>query len=100
MLGAFPTIAYYQMEGLPIGSGPVESWVKQIDARLQVTGAQWNEESLPHMLNLRSLYLNHQLDYFFVPQRMTCSPSRNHSAVALTLCFSPRAAVPDKCPGE
>jgi len=65
--GRIPNYRYYQMEGLPIGSGPVESWVKQIDARLQVTGAQWNEESLPHMLNLRSLYLNHQLDYFSSP---------------------------------
>ena len=62
--GRIPNYRYYQMEGLPIGSGPVESWVKQIDARLQVTGAQWNEETLPQMLNLRSAYLNHQLDYF------------------------------------
>ena len=62
--GRIPNYRYYQMEGLPIGSGPVESWVKQIDARLQVTGAQWDEETLPQMLNLRSAYLNHQLDYF------------------------------------
>ncbi len=62
--GRIPNYRYYQMEGLPIGSGPVESWVKQIDARLQVTGAQWNEETLPQMLKLRSAYLNHQLDYF------------------------------------
>ncbi|MGD1928747.1 MAG: ISKra4 family transposase, partial [Leptolyngbyaceae cyanobacterium] len=40
---------------------------KQIDARLQVTGAQWNEASLPQMLKLRSLYLNQQLDYFSSP---------------------------------
>ncbi|MEM9769434.1 MAG: ISKra4 family transposase [Cyanobacteria bacterium P01_D01_bin.71] len=59
-----PNYRYYHMEGVPIGSGPVESWVKQIDARLQVTGAQGNEKSLPHMLKLRSAYLNHQLDYF------------------------------------
>ena len=52
------------MEGLPIGSGPVESWVKQIDARLQVSGAQWNAESLPQMLKLRCAYLNEQLDDF------------------------------------
>ena len=49
--GRIPNYRYYQMEGLPIGSGPVESWVKQIDARLQVTGAQWNEETLPQILN-------------------------------------------------
>ena len=62
--GRIPNYRYYQMEGLPIGSGPVESWVKQIDARLQVTGAQWKEETLPQMLKLRSVYLNNQLDYF------------------------------------
>ncbi|NES93569.1 ISKra4 family transposase, partial [Okeania sp. SIO2B9] len=62
--GRIPNYRYYQMEGFPIGSGPVESWVKQIDARLQVTGAQWNEETLPLMLKLRAGYLNHQLDYF------------------------------------
>lgn len=62
--GRIPNYRYYQMEGLPIGSGPVESWLKQIDARMQVTGAQWNEESLPQMLKLRCAYLNSQLDYF------------------------------------
>ena len=59
-----PNYRYYQMEGLPIGSGPVESLVKQIDARLQLTGAQWNPESLPQMLKLRCAYLNNQLDCF------------------------------------
>ena len=60
--GRIPNYRYYQMEGLPIGSGPVESLVKQIDARLQVTGAQWNTESLPQVLRLRCAYLNEQLD--------------------------------------
>jgi len=62
--GRIPNYRYYQMEGLPIGSGSVESWVKQIDARMQVTGAQWNEESLPQMLKLRCAYLNGHLDLF------------------------------------
>jgi hypothetical protein len=62
--GRIPNYRYYQMEGLPIGSGPVESWVKQIDARMQVTGAQWHEASLPQMLKLRCAYLNDQLDLF------------------------------------
>lgn len=52
------------MEGLSIGSGPMESQVKPIDARLQVTGARWKGETLPQMLQLRAAYLNHQLDYF------------------------------------
>lgn len=60
--GRIPNYRYYQMEGLPIGSGPVESLVKQIDARLQVAGAQWNTESLPQVLRLRCAYLNEQLD--------------------------------------
>lgn len=60
--GRIPNYRYYQMEGLPIGSGPVESWVKQIDARLQLAGAQWNTDSLPQMLKLRCAYLNEQLD--------------------------------------
>lgn len=60
--GRIPNYRYYQMEGLPIGSGPVESLVKQIDARLQIAGAQWNTESLPQVLKLRCAYLNEQLD--------------------------------------
>lgn len=63
--GRIPNYRYYQMEDLPIGSGPVESLVKQIDARLQITGAQWNTESLPQVLRLRCAYLNEQLDVIF-----------------------------------
>lgn len=63
-VGRIPNYRFYPMEGLPIGSGPVESWVKQIDARLQITGAQWNEETLPQMLKRRCAYLNTQFDNF------------------------------------
>jgi len=56
--------SYYQQEGLPIGSGAVESLIKQIDARVQVTGAQWKAENVPQMLALRCAYLNHQLDLY------------------------------------
>jgi hypothetical protein len=52
---------YYQLEGLPIGSGPVESWIKQIDSRIQITGASWKSENIPRILALRSSYLNSQL---------------------------------------
>ena len=44
-----------------IGSGAVESAVKQIDRRLQLTGAQWKWDSVPHILRLRCAYLNGQL---------------------------------------
>jgi len=53
--------SYYQHEGLPIGSGPVESFIKQIDGRVQVTGAQWKPQNVPQMLALRCAYLNNQL---------------------------------------
>lgn len=56
-----PNYRYYQMEGLPIGSGPVESLIKQIDARIQVTGAQWKPENVSQLLSLRCSYLNQQL---------------------------------------
>jgi hypothetical protein len=55
---------YYQSEGLPIGSGAVESWIKQIDARVQIAGARWKPERVPQMLKLRCAYLNEQLDLF------------------------------------
>jgi len=53
---------YFQAEQLSsIGSGAVESVVKQIDKRLQIVGAQWKSENLPQMLQLRCAYLNRQL---------------------------------------
>jgi hypothetical protein len=53
---------YFQAEQLSsIGSGAVESAVKQIDKRLQIVGAQWKSQNLPQMLQLRCAYLNRQL---------------------------------------
>ena len=46
-----------------IGSGAVESAVKQIDRRLQISGAKWNLESVNPMLQLRCAYLNCQLAF-------------------------------------
>lgn len=53
---------YYQSEQLcSIGSGAVESAVKQIGRRLQISGASWNTSSVNAMLSLRCAYLNGQL---------------------------------------
>jgi hypothetical protein len=41
-----------------IGSGAVESAVKQIDRRLKISGAQWKLENVSSMLQLRCAYLN------------------------------------------
>ncbi len=51
--------AYYQAEQLcSIGSGAVESGVKQIDRRLKISGAQWKPENVNQVLQLRCAYLN------------------------------------------
>ena len=51
--------AYYQAEGIcSIGSGAVESAIKQIDRRIQISGAQWIAENVPQLLAHRTAYLN------------------------------------------
>ena len=58
---------YYQAEGLNsyafggvklYGSGAVESAIKQIGRRVQLSGAQWNRENVPQVLAHRCAYLN------------------------------------------
>lgn len=50
---------YFQVEQIcSIGSGAVESAVKQIDRRLQISGAQWKQENVPQVLSHRCAYLN------------------------------------------
>ena len=53
--------SYFQAEGIPIGSGAVESSIKQIDARMKLTGAQWKLDNVPQALSVRCAYLNGQL---------------------------------------
>lgn len=50
---------YFQAEQLcSIGSGAVESAIKQIDRRLKISGAQWKVDNVNQMLLLRCAYLN------------------------------------------
>jgi hypothetical protein len=50
---------YYQAEGIcSIGSGMVESGIKQIDRRIQISGAQWKAENVPQVLAHRAAYIN------------------------------------------
>jgi hypothetical protein len=50
---------YFQAEGIcSIGSGAVESAIKQISQRVKLTGAQWNAENVPQVLAHRCAYLN------------------------------------------
>jgi hypothetical protein len=50
---------YLQAEGLcSIGSGAVESAIKQLGHRVKLSGAQWNAENVPQVLAHRCAYLN------------------------------------------
>ena len=51
---------YYQDEGISIGSGAIESTVKQTGQRIKISGAQWNKFNVPQVLKHRSAYLNGQ----------------------------------------
>ena len=50
--------AYYQAEGISIGSGAIESTIKQIGRRIKLSGAQWKKDNVPQVLKHRSSYLN------------------------------------------
>jgi hypothetical protein len=53
---------YYQAECIcSIASGAVESTVKQIDRRLKISGAQWNQENVSQVLKQRCAYLNNTI---------------------------------------
>jgi hypothetical protein len=52
---------FQQQQLSSIGSGAVESAVKQIDRRLKISGAQWRMENVSGILQLRCAYLNGQL---------------------------------------
>jgi hypothetical protein len=53
-----PNYSNYQNLGIPIGSGSVESKIKQIGARVKISGAIWKRENVPRILRLRCAYLN------------------------------------------
>lgn len=52
--------SYLQAEGVSIGSGTIESSVKQIAARIKLSGAQWKAQNVPQVLLHRCAYLNGQ----------------------------------------
>lgn len=52
--------SYLQAEGVSIGSGAIESTVKQIGARIKLSGAQWETKNVPQVLLHRCAYLNGQ----------------------------------------
>lgn len=53
-----PNYQFDQKQGLTIGSGAVESAVKQIGRRLKISGAVWERRNVPQVLRHRCAYLN------------------------------------------
>ena len=51
--------------GLTIGSGSVESSIKQIGRRIKISGAQWKKENVAQVLKHRCSYLN---GYLYSPE--------------------------------
>lgn len=50
---------YYQQENISsLGSGSIESGIKQIGMRVKISGAQWKSENVSSILSLRCAYLN------------------------------------------
>lgn len=64
-----PDYQLYQELGICIGSGSVESWIKQIAFRVKIVGArreasplgQWNPKNVSQILKLRCAYLNSKI---------------------------------------
>ena len=56
-----PDYQLYQELGICIGSGSVESRIKQIGSRIKIVGAQWNPNNVSQMLRLRCAYLNRHI---------------------------------------
>jgi hypothetical protein len=57
-----PEYGYLQKQGITIGSGSVESTIKQIGRRVKISGAQWNKDNVAQVLRHRCAYLN---GYFY-----------------------------------
>ena len=57
-----PDYWYFQTEQISsIGSGAIESTIKQIGRRVKISGAQWNKHNVPQVLFHRTAYLNGML---------------------------------------
>ena len=67
-----PEYGYLQQLGLTIGSGSVESSIKQIGRRIKISGAQWKKENVAQVLKHRCSYLN---GYLYSPEYLYLTPN-------------------------
>jgi hypothetical protein len=56
------SIIKFREEGFPIGSGTVESGVKQFKQRFCATGMRWEEANTNRMVVIRAAVLSNQFD--------------------------------------
>ena len=70
----------FKKQGLPIGSGMVESACKWlIQQRFKGTGMRWSENGFNHLLHLRLAWVNHRFDALFSEESLELtlySPNR------------------------
>lgn len=67
-----PEYGYLQQQRITIGSGSVESTIKQIGRRVKISGAQWNRDNVAQVLKHRCAYLN---GYFYSPKYIYSVPN-------------------------
>ena len=53
-----PNYHYLKLEGFTIGSGTVESGIKQIGRRIKISEAQWDAKNVDQVVKHRCAYLN------------------------------------------
>jgi hypothetical protein len=58
--GRIVNYGYYQAVGISIGSGAIESTVKQVGQHIKISAAQWEKDNVPQVLKHRCAYLNGQ----------------------------------------
>ena len=70
----------FKKQGLPIGSGTVESACKWlIQQRFKGTGMHWSEDGFNHLLHLRLAWVNQRFDSLFSDESLVLtlySPNR------------------------
>ena len=62
-----PEYGYLHQLGMTIGSGSVESSIKQLGRRIKISGAQWKKENVAQVLKHRCSYLN---GYFYSSEHL------------------------------
>lgn len=62
-----PDYQLYQELGIGMGSGGVESLIKQIATRMKITGSQSEQNNVSQMLKLRCAYLNGDFALTHIP---------------------------------